>query len=260
MAVLTSELEGAQRRQSERERGQFSLFDADNGENALEAPDSSMPDLPEWSMHEMLSREKSALGFYVSGHPMERYRDEVNAFTTTRLGELDHNSDNSTVTVAGVISALTRKTDKRGNPLAFVLLEDFSGSTEAIVFSEPVEKYAELLREDNMVLLKGRLSKREGEEPKIMAQEFIPLAEARRLLTSRLNLLLVTGEGADLAERAYTVLEKYPGDVPVYLHVEHGEEGPPLKLKADELGIDPGGALLDELKAILGEENVWVSA
>jgi len=259
MATLSRELEGAQRRQAERDRGQVGLFDAGEGEKALKAVDSSLPDVPEWNLHEMLSREKNALGFYVSGHPLERYRDEVNAFTTAGLGELDQNNDNSVVTVAGVIASMTRKTDKRGNPIAFILLEDFTGSAEALVFSEPCEKYAELLREDNMVLLKGRLSKREGEEPKVVAQEFIPLAEVRRRMTSRLHLLLVTGEGAELADQAYEVLQKHPGDVPVYLHIEHAEEGPPLRLRAGRLGVDPDGEVLDELKAILGEENVWVS-
>jgi DNA polymerase-3 subunit alpha len=259
MAALSRELEGAQRRQAERDRGQVGLFDAGEGEKALKAVDSSLPDVPEWNLHEMLSREKNALGFYVSGHPLERYRDEVNAFTTAGLGELDQNNDNSVVTVAGVIASMTRKTDKRGNPIAFILLEDFTGSAEALVFSEPCEKYAELLREDNMVLLKGRLSKREGEEPKVVAQEFIPLAEVRRRMTSRLHLLLVTGEGAELADQAHEVLQKHPGDVPVYLHIEHAEEGPPLRLRAGRLGVDPDGEVLNELKTILGEENVWVS-
>ena len=260
MAALSREVEGAQRRQADRERGQVSLFDAGEGETVLKVADTGLPDVPEWSLHEMLAREKEALGFYVSGHPMERYRDEVNAFTSTGLGELDQNVDNSAVVVAGVIASLSRKVDKRGNPLAFVTLEDFTGSAEVIVFSEPYEQHAEMLREDNMVLLKGRVSKREGEVSKVVAEEFIPLADARRRLTSKLHLLLVTAEGPELAGRACEVLEKYPGSIPVYLHVEHAEEGPPLRLRADRLTIDPDGSVLEELKAILGEENVWVSS
>jgi len=260
MAALSREVEGAQRRQAERERGQVSLFDAGEGETVLKTADTELPDEPEWSLHEMLAREKEALGFYVSGHPMERYRDEVNAFTSIGLGELDQNVDNSAVVVAGVIASLSRKVDKRGNPIAFVTLEDFTGSAEAIVFSEPYERHAEMLREENMVLLKGRVSKREGEVSKVVAEEFIPLADARRRLTSKLHLLLVTGEGFELAGRACEVLEKHPGSIPVYLHVEHAEEGPPLRLRADRLTVDPDGTVLDELKAILGEENVWVSS
>jgi DNA polymerase-3 subunit alpha len=259
MEMLSSELEGAQKRQAERDRGQVSLFDADNGEEVFQNSEAQFPSVPEWSLHEMLSREKAALGFYVSGHPMERYRDEVNAFTSAGLGELDQLMDNSPVTVAGVISGMTRKTKANGNPFAFVMLEDFTGSAESLVFSEPYEQYSELLREDNMVLLKGRLSKREGDTPKVIAQEFMPLSEVRRRLTARMHLLLVSGEDTDLADEALNVLKKHPGNVPVFLHVEHAEEGPPLRLRAEGIGVNPEGNVMEELKAILGEENVWVS-
>lgn len=260
MAAAGRELEGAQRRQTERERGQVNLFDNSKGEQILETGVVELPDMAEWNMHEKLSREKEALGFYVSGHPMERYRDEVNAFANTSLGEMGENADNSSVVAAGIIISLSRKSDRKGKPIAFVGIEDFTGSAEAIVFSDPYEKYAELLRVDNMVLLKGRVSRREGEAPKIVADEFVPLVEARRRLTGRLHLLLVTGEGVDTALDAMKVLKQHPGNVPVYLHVEHGEDGPPLRLKADKLGVDADSSVLDELKSILGEENVWVSS
>ena len=63
----------------------------------------------------------------------------------------------------------------------------------------------------------------------------------------------------ELADEAHAVLEKHPGNVPVYLHVEHAEEGPSLKLRAGRIGVKPEGSVMEELKAILGEENVWVS-
>lgn len=259
MVTLGGELEGAQKRQAERDRGQVSLFDADNGQDVLMTTETHLTDVPEWSLLEMLSREKAALGFYVSGHPMERYRDEVNAFTTASLGELDQLKDKSPVTVAGVISALTRKTRANGNPFVFVLLEDFTGSAESLVFSEPYEQYSELLREDNMVLVKGRISKREGDTPKVIAQEFMALSEVCRRLTKKMHLLLVSGEDTGLADEAYAVLEKHPGNVPVYLHVEHAEEGPSLRLRAGRIEVKAEGSVMEELKAILGEENVWVS-
>ena len=260
MGALSRELEGAQRRQTERERGQVSLFDAGSGEAVLEARQAGLPDLPEWSVHEMLAREKEALGFYVSGHPMERYRDEVNAFTSSRISELEGLPDTSHVTVAGIITEVIRKTDRNGNPMAFVCLEDFTGSVEAIVFSEPYERYAEFLREELMVLARGRLSRKEGEFPKIRAEEFVPLSEVRERLTRALHLLLVADEGLELAGEAREVLAGHPGRVPVYIHLEHGMEGPPLRLRAGNMKVDTTGTVLEELKAVLGEENVWVSA
>jgi DNA polymerase-3 subunit alpha len=260
MGALSRELEGAQRRQTERERGQVSMFDAAEDGAVLEARLADLPELPEWSMHEMLAREKEALGFYVSGHPLERYRDEVNAFTSNRISELEDLGDNAHVTVAGIITEITRRTDRNGNPMAFVRLEDFTGSTEAIVFSEPYEKHAALLIEESMVLARGGVSRREGEFPKIRGEEFVRLADVREELTRELHLLLVAGEGEELAAEARQVLSGHPGEVPVYIHLEHGTDGPPLRLRAGGMKVNPTGTVLDELKAVLGEENVWVSA
>ncbi|MFC1500607.1 DNA polymerase III subunit alpha [Candidatus Zixiibacteriota bacterium] len=253
------ELEGAQKRQADRDRGQVSLFDQRPDEQDFSAMNAVLPDVTEWPVHEQLSREKEALGFYVSGHPMERYRDEVNSFTSGGLGELAERVDGNPVIVAGVITTISRKTDRKGKSMAFVGIEDFTGSGEAIIFSDPYEKFAELIREENMILIKGKLSIREGEAPKVLADEIIPLEDARNRLTERLHLLIVTDEGTDMADRAMEVLKKYPGSVPVYLHIEHGEEGPLLQMKAHEIGVSPVLEVLEQLKSILGDENVWVS-
>jgi len=258
IAAAQGQIEGAHRRQIERERGQVSFFDEGNG-GALPEIDT-LPEMPEWPAVEMLAREKEALGFYVSGHPLERYRDEVIAFTNARLGELGELADNTSVVVAGVIASLSRKSDRNGNPIAFAGLEDFTGSTEAIVFSDPWQTYGEYMHEDAMVLLRARVSKKEGEAPKLIAEEVMPLSEARRRLTGRLHLLLVATNGKDRAGEALRIISRYPGPIPVYLHVEHSDEGPPLKLRAEGVGVDTETDLLDELKDLLGEENVWVSS
>ncbi|MFC1529981.1 DNA polymerase III subunit alpha [Gemmatimonadota bacterium] len=258
-AAVDRELEGAQKRQADRDRGQVSLFEQGGGEKTIEALNSALPAVPEWSVHEKLSREKESLGFYVSGHPMERYRDEVDSFTSGGLGDLAERNDNEPVNVAGVITTISRKTDRKGNPMAFIGIEDFTGSGEVIVFSEPYAKHAELIREEQMILVRGKVSIREGEAAKVLTDEIIPLEEARKRLTERLHLLIVTDEGSDMAGRAMEVLRSNPGDVPVYVHIEYGEEGPPLKLKADEIRVDPALEVLENLKSILGEENVWVS-
>ncbi len=260
IAALGRELEAAQKRQSEKEKGQVSMFEpAGDGGAVLETHEAGLPDVPEWGLHEMLTREKESLGFYVSGHPLERHRDEVNAFATARLGEMEGQADNSLVTVAGIVTGVNRKTDRKGNPFAFVTLEDFSGSAEMLVFSETYQQYSELIQADNMVLVKGQVSKREGDSPKVRVSEFIPLDQVRSRLTRALHLLLVSDEGATSARQARAILDEHPGEVPVYIHLEHGEEGPPLRLRSRDARIDPAGPLLDRLKTVLGEENVWVS-
>ncbi|MFO7769472.1 MAG: DNA polymerase III subunit alpha [bacterium] len=259
LAAVARELEGAQKRQAERDRGQVSMFDAEGGGEVLEAGRLDLPDLEPWSLHDMLTREKEALGFYVSGHPLERYRDEVSSFASARLGDLEEIGDNTAVCVAGIITDVSRKTDRRGNPIAFVSLEDFTGSAEVLTFSDAYKAHADLLAEDGMVLVRGRLSQREGEAPKVVADEYIPLPEVRGRLTRAVHLLLVGEEGAELAAEARGVLDRYPGDVPVYIHLDYGESTT-LRLRSGASRVDPEGPVLTELKEILGDENVWITA
>ncbi len=259
MMAVGRELEGAQRRQADRDRGQVSLFEQGPDDQAIGALNAALPDVPEWAMHEKLSREKDALGFYVSGHPMERFRDEVDSFTSCGLGELAERSDAEPVIVAGVITTISRKTDRKGKQMAFVGIEDFSGSGETILFSDTYKKHAELILEEKMILIRGKVSIREGEAPKVLADEIIPLEDVRNRLTERLHLLIVSDEGSEMAGRAMEVLRKHPGNVSVHVHIEYGEEGPPLQLRAHEIGVNPVIEVLEELKSLLGEENVWVS-
>ena len=259
LAAVARELEGAQKRQAERDRGQVSMFDAEGGGEVLDTGALDLPEMEPWSLHDMLAREKEALGFYVSGHPLERYRDEVSSFASARLADLEEIDDNTTVSVAGIITDVIRKTDRRGNPIAFVGVEDFTGSGEVLTFSDAYDAHAELLQEDAMVLVRGRLSKREGEAPKVVADEDIPLEQVRGRLTRAIHLLLVGEEGPELAGEARVVLGRYPGEVPVYIHLDYGESST-LRLRSGSIRVDPNGPVLNELKDILGDENVWITA
>ena len=132
-----------------------------------------LPEIPDWPNMEKLNREKAALGFYISGHPLDRYRDELASFSTATLGNLEQVVDGKEVTVGGVLAKINRMLDKKGNQMAFATLEDFSGKTELILFSDCYEKGKEFLEVDRMVLVTGRVNTREGERPKIIGNEVL---------------------------------------------------------------------------------------
>jgi len=97
-------------------------------------------------LKERLAKEKSMLGFFVSGHPLDRYRDELLSFATSPIGDLKQAVDGREVTVGGILTAIKPMTDKKGNQMAFATLEDFSGHVELILFSDCFEKAKEILK------------------------------------------------------------------------------------------------------------------
>ncbi|HXH62785.1 MAG TPA: DNA polymerase III subunit alpha, partial [Gemmatimonadales bacterium] len=152
----------AQVRQQERETGQGGLF----GEAAPHPrPEMSLPDVPQWSEHDRLAREKAVLGFFISGHPLAKYRTEVELFGTRTTATLGEWSDQK-VKVAAVVTVVKRQVSKKsGAEYARLTLEDFHGTAEALVFPEAWAKLNAEIRPDLALLLSGGFSARDrGEE------------------------------------------------------------------------------------------------
>jgi DNA polymerase-3 subunit alpha len=135
-------LEVGNRVRLERERGQTSLFENSTDEAARNPLEHGLPETDEWSPGHLLQLEKEALGFYYSGHPLSKWGTEVRSFATTRTAEIGELPDGSDVVLGGLITAVRGAFDKRGNRIAFLELEDFTGTLEAIVFSESLQRYA----------------------------------------------------------------------------------------------------------------------
>ena len=146
--------------------------------------------------------------------------------------------------------------DKRGNMMAFVTLEDFSGQTELIIFSDCFEKSKEYLVADRMVLISGRVSTREEERPKVICSELIPLEK----LTEQFNCQLVIKLSPDCAEetieRALTTLEQFRGKVPVLLVAR--ENGSEVYIKSSRYAVTMDFELLNRLKELLGDHAAYL--
>src|SRR5690606_34650258 len=122
-----------------------------------------LPKVPEWKDAELLAHEKEALGFYLTRHPLDRHRELLQRYTRTPLSSLPELNDKSEVTVGAMITALRTILDKKGNQMAFLSLEDFTGTCEAVVFSKVYADVRQHLREENAVFVQGRIDK--GREP-----------------------------------------------------------------------------------------------
>ena len=170
-------------------QGQVTLFDIATEDKSVEENKYTFTTLPEYSEKEILSMEKEMLGIYISGHPLEKYKDlikKVATIDTLKMIELqeieDPNFDITTmdgkpVKFAGIVTSVKKKYTKNNTIMAFVTVEDLYGSCEIIVFDSCYGRSSGILLEENIVIVEGRLSIREDEDIKIVANNIRELTE-----------------------------------------------------------------------------------
>ncbi len=249
--------------------GQLDLFGMDSDEGGAQAEPLKLPDVEEFSAAELMSMEREMTGLYLSGHPMDAYRETAKRLGATPIGSIlddfsgeagpERFSDGQAVTVAGIVSSYKTRTTKNNSMMAYVNLEDDSGSMELIVFQRALDAGRQYLKETAAVVVKGRLSVRDEKEPQIMVDSVQPLSgaagapAAAAAAEPERQTLYVRMDSTDAKNRRKIelLLEMFPGkDRMVLYFADTGK-----RLGADCV-IHP--ALLRELREMLGEQNVVV--
>ena len=168
--------------------GQLDFFSmsAENHENVSRVKEIDLPDIPEYTAQELMTMEKETTGLYLSGHPMDQYRDTVrklNAPTISAIledfaqeGGPTRFADNQRITIAGVVTSSKTKTTKNNSLMAYVVVEDDTASMELLCFSKVLDTCGAYLRENQAVVIKGRLSVRDEKAPQIMCDSAYPLS------------------------------------------------------------------------------------
>ncbi|MBZ4656344.1 MAG: polymerase alpha subunit [Thermoanaerobacter sp.] len=234
--------------------GQISLF----GEvEQTHGVGFEFPDLEEFPKSRLLSMEKETLGLYISGHPLEEYMEDIPKITNATTLDFKVSEeemfqpklqDNQEVVIAGVIATKKIKFTKNNNIMAFVTIEDLYGTVEVIVFPTVYEKYSSIIKEDNPVVVRGKVSLKEEEEPKILCDEIKPLSQA---IVKKLYLNLQDSTKIEIVKQ---ILRKNPGNMPVVLKLNSKK----LLAANRDLWVNGSKELIKELHAVLGEENVKV--
>jgi DNA polymerase III subunit alpha len=257
VAALDHAFSEAQVRQQERTSGQHALF----GEaTPVPRPPSPLPDVPPWTEHERLTREKAVLGFFISGHPLAKYRTEVELFGTRTTATLGSWTDQK-VTVAAVMTLVKRQTSKKtGAEYARLTLEDFHGTAEALVFPEAWAKLNGVIKPDGALLLTGSYSARDrGEEQApFIVEAARPLDDLRPSGAIGVALQWTAGPGPDAgATRAIAALcAAHPGPAPVLVEWSDGNGGGGVRLRSRSLRVDAADDLLAALRDLLGADRV----
>ncbi len=239
-------------------RGQSSLFESVTGPQRHQRYPVLVAN-QEWSESEKLSREKSVLGFYVSGHPLKKYEREINAFTTAHFGAASNVKKGATVRVGGVLTSVKKKVDKKGNMMAFITLEDFTGRGEGIVFADAYRQYSGHLREDSMVIVVGK-AEENGDNLRIFVNEVYPIDLARERFTKRVILSI---HAQDTPESSISELrklaEKNKGKIPCFFKIIFPDPDKSFTMQATKCQIALTDAFMDAAEKILGDGNVKFS-
>src|SRR5690348_12444799 len=264
-AVLDSALQEASLKQQERAAGQVSLFGGgdleDGAGNALAA--RVLPNIAPLSDSERLTKEKEILGFYISGHPLEPFRLECELFATHKVADLGRWHDQQ-IALGVVVTAIKRQISKRsGAEFARLTVEDFSGSSEVLVFPEAWGLLSDRIRTDVPVLLKGGYSRRDqdAENPTFIVESVSPFAELRLNGHVAVALDLTMGDGlaADVMHDVRAVVEAHStsqSSAPS-LEVQWSDgNGGRARLRSRSLRLAATQSALNELRALLGSERV----
>ncbi len=263
-------LREAQLRAAEAEAGQASLFDAFGAGPTAPVAERPAPQLPEvapWPESERLAREKEILGFFISGHPLETYRDEGRVFQAVNTANLKNCRDQK-VELVGVVTAVSRQISKRnGAEWGRVTVEDFYGTASVLCFGEAWELNHEILRQDAVLLLRGTGKGREDEEaPPLFLDEALALASLRTRGLLGLELRLPGAGGGEALAQATSLLRASPGPAPVYVQWAHmpgnggngngdGQTAGP-RFRSRGITVSPDEALLRRLRDLFGEDQV----
>ncbi|PIQ82872.1 MAG: DNA polymerase III subunit alpha [Candidatus Omnitrophica bacterium CG11_big_fil_rev_8_21_14_0_20_64_10] len=254
MAVLDRALELAASRGREKGAGQLSFFDV-FGDASPAAEGLTLPEVEEWPAGQLLAYEKSLLGFYLTGHPLDRYQGLFQLMRPVRIEELANLPDGKEVTVAGLLAKTKLTTTKRTNErMAILTLEDFSGAVEALVFPQVFPKVEGALSADGVVWLSARLSLRE-DQPKLLVEGMAGIEEALTDRAERLKIRLAPDMPKENLKQLKDLLARHNGPLPVDLFLGEGEKKSARVAVGSALHITPSVEFFSELLALVPAEQ-----
>ena len=265
LAVYGQVLDGVAQQRKKNLEGQFDLFGG-GGEEPFTVTDPPMPNLPEFSRQERMAMEKETTGLYLTGHPMDEYRQAARAVNAAPMGSIladfardggpDTYRDEQRVILAGVVAAAKTKTTRNNTLMCYVTLEDDTGSMELLVFSRTLSASGALIQENAPIWVTGRLSVRDEKAPQLLVDEVHPLGTVpdqsgtnEKGIKGDILYIKLEGEEGPIWQRVQRIFLMFPGTEKVIFYFA----GSGRKRQG---GCVLHPALIQELEDLLGPENV----
>jgi DNA polymerase-3 subunit alpha len=250
-AVLEQALQWGQLVQKEKADPQMGLFDTGPSQPvAINLP--PIPPVAEWTEKQRLAFEKEALGFYISGHPLSRHESVLKRYGTTNTQSLADVGDGAAVRLGGLVRKSKVIRSKKGDPMAFVTLEDRQGSVEVTVFSALYAGIYELLADDSPVMVEGRVQKDEN-TVKVVADSLVPLDKAEEKWAAAVHFVMDADQvSRPQLEGFKAVIAKHPGDCPAYVHLRIAGTMEAVIALPENLSLKASGALRQDAALFAG--------
>jgi len=254
LAVIDEAVEKAARLNKDREKGQLSLFgDAGAKEEKIDLP--PVKDVPRLKK---LKWEKELLGVYLSGHPLNGYQRRICACSTHSTTQIKQLEDGKEIKIAGVVSAVSLKKDRRGKSMAFFTLEDPESNLEVVVFSKVYENCSSCIKEGELVFVKGRVDTSSA-PPKVIA-EYISLFSKFWEKENEFHIKLGPENWEkEKLEKIKKILRKKEGKNSVYLHFQN-DNGENIVVKSKSLKVEFSEEIIGQLEEIVGQGGCWIES
>lgn len=251
--------------------GQMSFFDL--GDIPQEDVAPKIPDLEEYPKAELLEMENEVAGMYLSGHPISEYDNYINITKSDKIGDIINSEQNEyrdqqAVRIVCIVSKVKNQITKNNQMMAFVQVEDRYGSIEVIVFPNVYSQFGMHLNQGNPIEIRGNISIREDEEPKVICREILKVTDKKNYSQPDIQpqkaekenkpqrlFLRIDNLDTDLYFKAKRVLDIFDGNTPVVFYLTDTDK----KLIAPKnMWVSPNKVMIKELKYQLGEENVVI--
>ncbi|PYY15536.1 MAG: DNA polymerase III subunit alpha [Acidobacteria bacterium] len=260
MAGLDWAIERGQKTQRDAEFGQhglFGVFDSDMPQQT-----DRLPDVPEWDEHQRLAAEKEILGFFITGHPLENYRDKLLDFTgymdTAAICAMKQGTGKDEIPTAGIISGVRVIKSRKGDLYAQAVLEDMAGSVEAIVFPEAYKRLAEKLKMEVPVFVRGSVRVEEGANPKLAISTISSLDEVRPKLPRSLRIRLPLDSALpETVDALHSLFRDRRGEAKVLFNLERPGDFM-VVMEADGYNVQADRLFIARAEELCGRGSVQV--
>lgn len=254
---LEQVFELAQKTQKERQSGQSNIFGMLSKTPGNSAAQFRLPNVKEWDDADKLKLEKEGIGFYVTGHPLEKYLFAIKQTATATTGDLAEYKDGAHVVLGGIVTEYRKKLTKKGDQMAFFRLEDLEGAIEVILIPQVFEEYNRMLREDLPVIVTGTLNVAEEELPKLRANKLRPVHDSAAAPEAQFLIELRAAKlKRRMMEQIQQLLLQHHGDCPVTFKYIGLDNDIKMIRAGEKFGVAPSAQLTERLEELLGKNSV----
>ena len=252
-------LKYGQSEQDAKSKNQVDLFGGSEGSTSNQSMVPTLSNLEEWPEGKMLENEKEVLGMYISGHPLLKYADDLEEHSNFDFTEKLNPRSQDKVRIGGAITDLKLHFDKKNNQMAFFKLDCLGGQAEILAFSSVFSKYKDLVKNDNVVFVKGKQTdETDFSDLKLIAEEIVTVEKAKDIYSKNINIKIdLNNANLDIVKIS-KLAKEHIGKCGLMFHMT-GQNGRIQRILAHNIKVSSGKSFLNEVRDICGKKNVWIS-